>query len=179
MSPSNMETALFQLVNRARTHPWEYPPHGDPTGASGVDPGLGHNPIVNAFERCHAFGFSQQLSDTARDHSVYMQGQSKDFVSTGDNMHRGPDGKLVWDSGEPMDQAGYHRWRSENVALGFETPEEVVIFWMQDDAPYGWRHRNAILARRFLVGDDVREAGIGYYEGGPWRHYWTLDMGKK
>lgn len=104
---------------------------------------------------------------------MYLKDQPKDWVNSGVNMHRAPSGKLAWESGEPMDQAGYHTWRAENVAVGFPTPQAAVQFWMQDDAPFGWGHRNAILRPETL------EAGLEHYEGGPWGHYWTLDMGTK
>ncbi|GAA1425971.1 hypothetical protein GCM10009601_33900 [Streptomyces thermospinosisporus] len=154
------EKQLFDLINEARKHPEKYPPHGNTAGA-------------NMSACAKGFELSGELMDIARAHTVYLKDQPKEWVNTGDNMHRDPSGKLVWDSGEPMDQAGYHAWRAENVAVGFTTPEAAVRFWMQDDERFGWGHRNAILRCETL------EAGVGHYQGGPWGHYWTLDMGTK
>lgn len=154
------EARLFELINDARQHPENYPPRGNSAGA-----------IMAACE--NGFELSRPLTDIARDHSTYLKDQSQEWVTTGDNMHRDPSGNLVWDPGEPMEQAGYQTWRSENVAVGFTTPEEALQFWMQDDERFGWGHRNAILR------GETHEAGVGHYEGGPWGHYWTLDMGTK
>jgi hypothetical protein len=127
------------------------------------------------------FEFSTALSNIARAHSELLTHQDKDWVNQDQNMHRGPDGTLVWEREpeQPMWQAGYHTWRAENVALGFDTAEKVVRYWMQDDAEWHWRHRNNILFDDWYTPDDIREAGFGYWNGGPWTHYWTLDMGRK
>ncbi|MGP4113441.1 CAP domain-containing protein [Streptomyces sp. 4N509B] len=154
------EKQMLELINDARQHPEKYPPHGNATGA--------------AMAACaRGFELSEKLTEIAAAHSGYLKDQSKEWATTGDNMHRGPGGKLVWESGEPMDQAGYRAWRAENVAVGFATLEEAVRFWMQDDERFAWGHRNAILRCETL------EAGVGHFEGGPWGHYWTLDMGTK
>ncbi|MGC3002397.1 CAP domain-containing protein [Streptomyces sp. G35A] len=150
----------FDLINDARQHPENYPPHGNSSGA--VMSGCGQG-----FDR------SAQLTDIANAHNGFLGNQPRDWVVTGDNMHRGPSGKAVWEAGEPMDQAGYHSWRAEIVAVGFTTAEEALRFWMQDDERFGWGHRNAILRCETL------EAGLGHQEGGPWGHYWTLDMGTR
>jgi uncharacterized protein YkwD len=156
---SNEMREIERLVNDARTHPENYPPHGDTTGA--------------AMGACAEFTHSDDLTTAAMNHSIDLSRQNKDSVNSGDNMHRGPSGKLVWESGEPMDLAGYHTWRAENVALGFTTAEQAVRFWMQDDAPWGWGHRNAILRQ------ETQEAGVGHTPDGPWGNYWTLDLGTK
>lgn len=154
------EKQLFDVVDDARKHPERYPPHGNPAGAVMVACSTG-------------FKFSAALWNIARAHSGYLATRPKEWVTTGDNMHRGPSGKLVWEAGEPMDKAGYHTWRAENVAVGFTTAEAAVRFWMQDDERFNWGHRNAILRCETL------EAGVGHDAGGPWGHYWTLDMGTK
>jgi hypothetical protein len=161
LSPmSQEEKNLFDLVNDARTHPEKYPPNGSTQGAA-------MNPCSGPFQ------YSVQLRDIAREHNRFLASKPIDWVNTYPNMHTGPNGKLVWDAGEPMDRAGYHSFRSENVATGFATPAEVMRFWMQDDERFGWGHRNLIL------NCNAREAGIGHYQGGPGSHYWTLDVGTR
>jgi uncharacterized protein YkwD len=46
-----------------------------------------------------------------------------------------------------------------------------VQFWMQDDAPSNWGHRNLILDC------GLTDAGAAHLAGGPLNHYWTVDMG--
>jgi hypothetical protein len=165
-SMSAEEKELRRFVTDARTHPENYPPHGNSAGAT-MPPG------VPDFKR------SEWLTHIARAHSNFLKDQDKDWVVDDLNMHRGPGGVLVWEVGQPIEQAGFHTWRSENVAVGFDTAEKVVRFWMQDDEAWGWGHRNAILFDDWYTPDDIREAGFGYSQGGPWTHYWTLDMGRK
>ncbi|MEU5510722.1 CAP domain-containing protein [Streptomyces fungicidicus] len=150
----------FDLINDARQHPEKYPPHGNAGGA-----------IMTACPS--GFAQSPQLTDAANAHNAFLANHPKDWAVSGDNMHRGPSGKLVWEAGEPMDRAGYRSWRAENVAVGFTTAEQALRFWMQDDERFGWGHRNAILR------SGTREAGFGHQTGGPWGHYWTLDMGTR
>ncbi|WP_410479397.1 CAP domain-containing protein [Pseudonocardia sp. H11422] len=86
---------------------------------------------------------------------------------------QGPNGKLVWDDGEPMDQAGDHSSRSEIVATGFPTVQEALEFWMQNDEKYGWEHRNHVLDCT------TQDAGAAHLHGGSGNHYWTVDLGNR
>ncbi|WP_406514560.1 CAP domain-containing protein (plasmid) [Streptomyces sp. NBC_00161] len=166
LSFSAEQRELRRFVTDARTHPENYPPHGN--SAKAIMP-----PGVPDFQHSGA------LTNIASAHSIFLTGVDKDWVNADKNMHRGPDGTLVWEPGQPMDQAGFHTWRTENVAVGFDTAEKVVRFWMQDDEVWEWGHRNAILFDDWFDPGDIREAGFGYARGGPWTHYWTLDMGRK
>ncbi|MFF5157913.1 CAP domain-containing protein [Streptomyces sp. NPDC000348] len=165
-SMSAEEKELRRFVTDARTHPENYPPHGNSAEAV-MPPGVPD------------FALSRSLVLIARAHSEFLSGQDGGWVGEDANMHRGPGGILVWEPGQPIHQAGYHTWRAENVAMGFDTAEKVVRFWMQDDENWHWGHRNAILFDDWYTPDDIREAGFGYWRGGPWTHYWTLDMGRK
>ena len=159
-SMSATEQELFDIVNDARLHPEKFPPHGNTQGA-----------VLNA---CPSpFQDATALRDIARNHNAFLSTQPIAWVNTFPNMHTGPDGKKVWEAGEPMDAAGYRTFRGENVATGFGTAAEVVRFWMQDDEASAWGHRNQIL------NCTTREAGIGHLQGGPGGHYWTLDVGTK
>lgn len=163
---SAQEQDLQRCVTDARTRPEAYPPHGNAAGAT-MPPGVPD------------FQLAGSLNGTAHDHCEFLMGQDKAWVTEDQNMHRGPTGALVWEVGQPIEQAGFHTWRAENVAVGFETADQVVRFWMQEDEAWGWGHRNAILFDDWYTPDDVREAGFGYTNGGPWTHYWTLDMGRR
>ncbi|MGW5030770.1 CAP domain-containing protein [Streptomyces nigra] len=152
------DTELFQKVNEARTHPDRYPPHGDATLAK-------MSPCSNAFQP------SKWLTGTAQAHNSFLASQPIEWVNTYPNMHVNPDGSLVGEAGEALDMAGYHSSRGEIVATGFPTADAVVRFWMQDDAPFQWGHRNLILDC------GLTQAGAAHLQGGPGGHYWTVDMG--
>jgi hypothetical protein len=157
---TGMQAELLQLLNDARTHPGNYLAHGTTQGAT--------------MAACATpFQDSPSLSGTAGQHNAYLASQPIDWVNTYPNMHRRPDGKLAWDAGGPIDQAGYHSYRAQIVATGFSTATDAVRFWMQDDAPSGWGHRNLIL------NCTIREAGAAHFQGGPGSHYWTVNMGTR
>ncbi|MCM2387457.1 CAP domain-containing protein [Streptomyces albipurpureus] len=151
-------TELFRLINDARAHPNRYPPNGDATLAK--------------MTACpHVFQPSKWLNGTAQAHNSFLASQPIDWVNTYPNMHKNPDGALVGDAGEAIDMAGYHSSRAEIVATGFPTAADAVRFWMQDDAPFQWGHRNRILDC------GLAQAGVAHLQGGPGSHYWTVDMG--
>lgn len=157
---SAQELELLGLINDARAHPEKYQPHGNASGAA-----MNACPIL--------FQYSVDLRNIARQHNSDLAAQPIEWVAAGDNVHRaGPGKPLTWDDGEPMHKAGYLN-RAENVATGHSTPADVMRFWMQDDEAYDWGHRNNILNCTLL------DAGIGYHQGGPYGHYWTLDMGTR
>lgn len=56
----------------------------------------------------------------------------------------------------------------ENVGAGFEDPAQVMAAWMASGG-----HQDNIL------NTDSWELGVGYYAGGGWGHYWTLDLGRQ
>ncbi|MET8746897.1 CAP domain-containing protein [Streptomyces sp. NPDC004728] len=151
-------TELFQLINDARTHPSKYPPSGDAALAK-------MTACPNAFQS------SNWLTGTAQAHNSYLASQPIDWVNTYPNMHKNPDAALVGDTGEAIDMVGYHSSRAEIVATGFPTAVDAVRFWMQNDAPFQWAHRNLILDC------GLKQAGVAHLQGGPGGHYWTVDMG--
>lgn len=151
---------FLELINQARQHPGLYPPHGNTAGA--------------ARTACpNELRWSRQLYSTARHHNHFLATKPLSWVKTYPNMHRGPDGKLVWESGEPMDRAGYHSFRAEIVAWDSPDTEAAVRAWMQDDAASHWRHRNLILNCA------IQEAGPGVPTASPGGHYYTVDMGNQ
>ncbi|MFF1445032.1 CAP domain-containing protein [Streptomyces sp. NPDC058295] len=178
VSWSTQQRDLRHFVTEARTHPENYPPI-DYSEPAQPEPSTWPPTFPIMPPGVPDFQLSARLTDTASAHAIFLKSQDKDWANADQNMHRGPDGNLVWDVGQPMWEAGYHAWRSENVAYEYADAEEVVRFWMQHDAPSKWGHRNSILYDDWYASDDIREAGFGYVEGGPWAHYWVLDMGRK
>jgi hypothetical protein len=154
---------FLKLINNARAHPEQYPPHGNTQGAT-------MTPCPNGLQH------SVDLSVTAANHNDYVATQPIEWVNKDgeQNMHRDPNGELVWKDGEPMDKAGYKGWRSEIVATSQPTTEDALRFWMQDDEKYNWEHRNNILDC-----EHNHEAGANIHNGGPGGHYYTVDMGKR
>jgi hypothetical protein len=156
-SPSRQ---FLKMINEARAHPELYPPHGNTAGA--------------AMTACsNGLTYSSALHSTAADHNDYLASQTREWIGVDSNAHRGPNGKLVWEAGEPMDQAGYHSYRAEIVAWGQETRGDALRAWMQDDEASNWGHRNLIL------NCSVQDAGPAIHNGGSWGHYYTVDMGNR
>ena len=99
-----------------------------------------------------------ELTQAALRHSNDMA--AKNFVS-----HTGSDGSSV---GQRLDDACY-KWRAygEIIAMGYETPGEVIAGWMESST-----HMNIILSEMFT------EFGAGYaYNPSIDDHYWTVDFG--
>jgi uncharacterized protein YkwD len=162
MAPSSPSPSrrFLRLINEARAHPELYPPHGNTAGA--------------AMTGCsNSLTYSSALHTTAADHNDYLASRPREWIGVDGNAHRGPNGRFVWEAGEPMDQAGYHSYRAEIVAWGQETRGDALRAWMQDDAGSNWGHRNLIL------NCSIQDAGPGIYNGGPWGHYYTVDMGNR
>jgi uncharacterized protein YkwD len=121
-----------------------------------------------------ALVLSPQLSAAASAHSRDMA--LHDLFS-----HSGSDGSTM---ASRAVAAGYSYSRlAENLAAGQASPEEVVAGWMSSPG-----HRSNILNCA------LREIGVGYYEqsddqsnvrldtgeiSGPYRHYWTQDLGAR
>ena len=81
------------------------------------------------------------------------------------------DGQLPGDQGGIIGMAGYRSGGWEIVAAGFPTAAAAVQYWMQNDESSQWGHRNIILNCA------IREAGPAHLAGGPYGHYWTVDLG--
>ena len=121
-----------------------------------------------------ALVLSPQLSAAASAHSRDMA--LHDLFS-----HTGSDGSTMTSRAAA---AGYAYSRlAENLAAGPPNPEEVVAGWMNSPG-----HRSNILNCA------LREIGVGYYDqsddqsnvrldtgalSGPYRHYWTQDLGAR
>ncbi len=98
-----------------------------------------------------------RLTSSARKHSEDMAQQN--FFS-----HRSLDGRTP---GDRIKAEGYSGFTyGENIAAGFSTPESVMEAWMNSPG-----HRANIL------NPDFCDIGVGYAEGGNFRHYWTQNFG--
>ena len=108
---------------------------------------------------CDPLTLNMQLTDAALGHSQDMA--LNDFFShTGSNGST-PDQRIT--------ATGYqYSWWAENIAAGYNTPEEVMAAWMSSGSH-----------RRNILNCNLREVGVGYYylenDGGdaPYQHYWT------
>jgi uncharacterized protein YkwD len=97
------------------------------------------------------------LQCAARMHSL-------DMVERAFFDHDNPDGDSP---GDRVSEAGYMgRGAGENIAAGNSTPEETMQQWMESDGHC-----------RNIMGDNYTLIGVGYYEGGEYRHYWTQTFG--
>ena len=69
------------------------------------------------------------------------------------------------------EQAGYGPYVGENIAMGYQTPREVVRGWM--DSP---GHRENILSSYLHLGVGISNGGSGKYGPGGW-FYWVQNFG--
>ena len=100
-----------------------------------------------------ALNLDASLSNVARNHSADMA-KNKYF------SHTNLKGQSPFDR---LKSAGIsYSYAGENIAAGQTTPEAVVTAWMNSEG-----HRKNILSKNF------KKIGIGYYNGGAKRHYWT------
>jgi hypothetical protein len=167
------DAALLSAVNDARLHPEKYPPIGNL--GNGVKPTMTSCP--------KPFGESWALDTAATTHNKNIASVSKDVLAQDPlNAHRNPPpaGPVSWapSTQNPVDarvgplvQSGYDAKRGEIVATGQTTAAQAVQDWMQNDEKSSWGHRNIILDCGYT------DAGAAHLVGGPWNHYWTVDVG--
>jgi hypothetical protein len=169
------DAALLSAVNDARLHPEKYPPNGK------TDLGNGVKAKMTACPK--PLGESWALDTAATTHNKHVASVSKDVLAQDQFMgHRNPppSGPVSWapSTSNPVDsrvgplvQSGYDKLRGEIVAFGQTTAAQAVQDWMQNDEHSSWGHRNIILDCSYT------DAGAAHLVGGPWNHYWTVDVG--
>jgi uncharacterized protein YkwD len=69
------------------------------------------------------------------------------------------------------EQAGYGPYVGENIAMGHQTPREVVRGWMNSPG-----HRENILSDYLHLGVGILKGGSGKYAPGDW-FYWVQNFG--
>lgn len=91
---------------------------------------------------------------------------SNDMADNNFVSHTGSDGSSV---GQRLEEACY-KWRAygEIIAMGYETPSEVIAGWMNSSA-----HMNIILSEMFTEFG----AGYAYNSSSYYKHYFTVDFG--
>ena len=113
---------------------------------------------------CAALTINLDITAAAYEHS-------RDMGVTGYFAHDTPAGVTPWTR---MEDAGYAEPAAENIAEGYQAPQDVVNSWINDPA-----HRANILNCAY------KATGVGFYSGspvnntaannkGPW---WTEDFG--
>ena len=87
------------------------------------------------------------------------EAHSQDMAIQNYFSHQGRNGSLPWDR---MRSQGYTYSRAaENIAFGQSTPEQVVNDWMNSEGH-----------RRNILDPNLKDIGVGYYNG-----YWTQNFG--
>ncbi len=106
---------------------------------------------------CGSVHLDTRLRTASRNHSVDM--------AQHENMsHDGSDGSTPWDRAEA---AGYDAAMSENIAMGYGTPDAVMAAWMNSDG-----HRQNIL------NCDAKAVGVGLARTSDGTAYWTQMFGR-
>lgn len=75
------------------------------------------------------------------------------------------------DPGTRAKQAGYGTYVGENIAMGYQTPRQVVRAWMNSSG-----HRANILGSYSHLGVGITRGGSGTYGDGDW-FYWVQNFG--
>ncbi|MGH3663104.1 MAG: CAP domain-containing protein [Micromonosporaceae bacterium] len=96
---------------------------------------------------------------------IAAQRHSDDMAENDELSHTGSDGS---DYSDRADGAGYHAVTSENIAMGYDTPEAVVTAWMKSDG-----HQENIL------NCDAKASGVGIARTQDGTPYWTQMFGWK
>ncbi len=92
------------------------------------------------------------------------QAHAQDMAMNGYFAHDSQDGTTAT---QRMRMAGYTGGRTgENIAAGQPTPEAVVNGWL--DSPGHCRN---------IMNGGYRHLGVGYVQGGSYRHYWVQNFG--
>jgi uncharacterized protein YkwD len=92
------------------------------------------------------------------------QAHAEDMVARGYFDHDSLDGTTAT---QRMRAAGYTGGRTgENIAAGQPTPEAVVSGWL--DSPGHCRN---------IMNGGYTHLGVGYAQGGEYRHYWVQNFG--
>lgn len=102
------------------------------------------------------------LHVAAQSHSVAMNNQNffeHDNPNTGD------------DPATRAEEAGYGTYVGENIAMGHQTPKQVVNAWMNSSG-----HRANILGSYSHLGVGITRGGSGTYGDGDW-FYWVQNFG--
>ncbi|MCU0580345.1 MAG: CAP domain-containing protein [Desulfobacterota bacterium] len=109
-------------------------------------------------QRLAPLTFSPLLARVAEHHS-------RDMARTNFFSHNNPAGQ---GTEERINRAGY-RWRAygENIGCGQDVPEKIMAAWMKSA-----NHRETILSASYT------EIGIGFFQGGECRYYWTGLFGR-
>ena len=144
---------LFAELEAARRRPDLYPPNP------------GQNPTGAVMTPCNReLGRVDDLSTLAHDHAWYR------CDNPGAPAHEYPPGQ---DIRVTIAGLGY-TWPAEIYSGGLSDPVAVVKDWMQNDAKWGWKHRNIILT--CLPGEKAG-GGVGLCDNGYYR--WYVDFGLK
>jgi uncharacterized protein YkwD len=109
-------------------------------------------------QRLAPLTFSPLLARVAEHHS-------RDMARNGFFSHNNPAGQ---GTEERINRAGY-RWRAygENIGCGQDVAEKIMAAWMKSAS-----HRETILSASYT------EIGIGFFQGGECRYYWTGLFGR-
>lgn len=105
-----------------------------------------------------ALTMNASLAQIARFHSIDM---AKNNITT----HDGSAGETAWTRYDWLCED--FAWKGEIIGWGFGGDVTRMIDWWMNSPG----HHDIILSTRYTV------AGVGYYRGGPWGHYWTVDFG--
>jgi len=111
------------------------------------------------------------LEPLASCNNLHVAAQSHLFAMNEQNFFEHDNPNTGDDPATRADEAGYGMYVGENIAMGHQTPKQVVRAWMNSSG-----HRANILGSYSHLGVGITRGGSGTYGDGDW-FYWVQNFG--
>jgi len=111
------------------------------------------------------------LEPLASCNNLHVAAQSHSFAMNEQNFFEHDNPNTGDDPATRADEAGYGMYVGENIAMGHQTPKQVVRAWMNSSG-----HRANILGSYSHLGVGITRGGSGTYGDGDW-FYWVQNFG--
>lgn len=103
--------------------------------------------------------------------NLHVAAQSHSFAMYDQNFFEHDNPNTGDDPATRAEEAGYGTYVGENIAMGHQTPRQVVRAWMNSSG-----HRANILGSYSHLGVGITRGGSGTYGDGDW-FYWVQNFG--
>jgi len=111
------------------------------------------------------------LEPLASCNNLHVAAQNHSFAMYDQNFFEHDNPNTGDDPATRAEEAGYGTYVGENIAMGHQTPRQVVRAWMNSSG-----HRANILGSYSHLGVGITRGGSGTYGDGDW-FYWVQNFG--